>query len=344
MRRIAFIAAAALAVLAQPARDGYRDAYRAWRESGPNLERDAASSGAGFSQRVDRVAALAAKFGSERAAFLKRLASDRAGTLAQIQAPAQPVAQADRGVSENAASEASIVRRNLNTFANDPDAGIQLLKSMLERENLALASLSKAIAERQKAAGAVKSATASVEQAQAKAVGEYRALAGALSSAAGEADRESAAWAAYYGKLAEGARGSSAAPPTAALAPTVITPLPLVRYTGAWTFPSTGGLYHGTQPEFIDLVVHEEDGAADGTMFARFKLPPGSTGDPVLRFDFKGQFRNSRTQVFPLETSDGATGTLELIPGPAFNLLEVNFEIQSKPGKIHQGNAVLIKK
>jgi hypothetical protein len=35
---------------------------------------------------------------------------------------------------------------------------------------------------------------------------------------------------------------------------------------------------------------------------------------------------------------------LELIPGPAFNLLEVNFNTGDKPGMIRQGNFLLIKK
>ncbi len=133
------------------------------------------------------------------------------------------------------------------------------------------------------------------------------------------------------------------APASVPPAPKVITPLPLSRYTGAWTFPD-GGLSHGPQPQFLDLVVHEENGHASGTLFARFKVPAGSKDDPVLRFDFTGEFRNSRNQVFALETSDGAKGTIELIPGPAFNLLEVNFLTDAKPGKIRQGNVVLVKK
>jgi hypothetical protein len=94
----------------------------------------------------------------------------------------------------------------------------------------------------------------------------------------------------------------------------------------------------------VDLVIHEQDGHAVGTLFARFKLPPASKDDPVLRFDFKGDFKGSRNQLFALETSDGAKGSIELIPGPAFNLLEINFLIDQKPGKIRQANAVLIKK
>ena len=48
-------------------------------------------------------------------------------------------------------------------------------------------------------------------------------------------------------------------------------------------------------------------------------------------------------QRFAITTSSGLTGTLEMIPGPAFNLLGVNFNIDDKPGTIHQGNFIPIK-
>jgi hypothetical protein len=45
-----------------------------------------------------------------------------------------------------------------------------------------------------------------------------------------------------------------------------------------------------------------------------------------------------------LLTADGAKGTIDLIPGGAFNLLEINFHTDAKAGKIQQGNMVLLKK
>ena len=123
-----------------------------------------------------------------------------------------------------------------------------------------------------------------------------------------------------------------------------ITTLPLPRYTGAWAYSTVGGMFHGAEPEFVDLTVHEENGKATGTFYARFKLPPGSTGDPLVRFDFSGDLRPTRIQTFALETTDGAKGTVDLIPGNAFNLLEVNFEAEIRPGKIHLGDVLLVKK
>jgi len=52
--------------------------------------------------------------------------------------------------------------------------------------------------------------------------------------------------------------------------------VPLPRFVGAWTYPMVNGIFHGAQPEFVDLVVHEQDGHADGTLYGRFKTPPGS--------------------------------------------------------------------
>jgi hypothetical protein len=131
---------------------------------------------------------------------------------------------------------------------------------------------------------------------------------------------------------------------TASATSSQVPPVPLARYVGGWTFPTINGQYFGTQPEFIDLVVHEEKGHVTGTLYGRFKLPSGSTGDPVLRFDFEGQWQSTPTQTFALMTGDAAKGTIDLIPGPAFNLLEVNFQTEPKLNKVRLGNFILLKK
>jgi hypothetical protein len=63
-----------------------------------------------------------------------------------------------------------------------------------------------------------------------------------------------------------------------------------------------------------------------------------------VRFTFEGDFSATPTQKFNLMTNDGSTGTIELIPGPAFNLLEVNFQTGLRPNKIRNGNFILVKK
>ncbi|HWZ34327.1 MAG TPA: hypothetical protein VNX18_23475 [Bryobacteraceae bacterium] len=350
MKRSVIVASAAtvcliaLGLFAQSSRDAYRSAYRAWRQADPNLERDAGTAPT-LVPRIATVAAQAARYGAARSSFLRQMTASEEQTFQGLDAPLPDLPDLTRGVRENVTAESALVKHNLDTFSRDSDRAIQQLKLMLDRENLALTALSTAIAERQAAAEAAKSAIASAEQARAKALNIGRDLNGAMGPIADQADRETAAWAEYYRKLADAARQPAAVPviPSAPPPPTSITPLPLSRYTGAWIFPSAG-LYHGPQPDSIDLTVREENGRAAGTLFVRYKLPPGSKDDPALRIDFSGEFKNTRNQVFSLQTAEGAKGTLELIPGPAFNLLEINFQTDPKPGKIQQGNAVLIKK
>ena len=359
MKRAFLFTVVALLCIAQRSRDDYRAAYRAWRETDSNLERDAAAGGAPVAQRADRLAAEAAKFAAARKAFLEAEILDESQQVSWLDeaAPGQgPSAASTKSDALFIASESVAVARTMETFANDPDKGIQQLRQALARERIALDALGPAIAQRKKAADTVSAATAAMEQARSKAVEQSHSLLEGLKDALADTSREGDAWAEYYRKTGEGAQGiatpiTEIAPgvPPAVLnnpipAPPTVTPVPLARYVGAWTFPATNGLYHGVQPEFLDVLIHEENGRATGTAFARFKLPPGSSNDPVLRFDFSGDFQPTQRQVFNLVTADGAKGTIELIPGPAFNLLEVNFQTEPKPGKIRQADVLLVKK
>ncbi len=359
-RIVAGIGAAGLMLIAQSARDGYRASYRTWRQADPNLERDAATGSAALGARADAVANQAARFGADRRAFLEAAARDSEQKLASLSAPLAAGPKIGSGVSEFVSAQLVAVRRAINTFADDPDPGIQQVRSMLERENRGLAGLSAAAAERQKAATEADGALSQEEDARNKLAGINREYASDLKKSADSVALETAQWADYYRKLSDGVRGSLAAPaPTSPISPGIsdgtrddapvnvapsITPLPLVRYTGDWVY-GPGSASHGAQPEFVDLVVRESNGHCDGRFTARFVLPAGSTGDPVLRFEFSGDFKNTRVQQFALQTSDGSPGTIDLIPGTAFNLLEINVQISgAKPGKVHAANVVLIKK
>lgn len=368
MRRAACLAIAlATSAFAQSGRDAYRASYRNWREADPGIERDAAEGSADVVDRAGRKAELAAKYGAERSDYLQQLtAGDENSKWFENAVPVDPPPSSVDG-TPYVAGETTLVSRTIETFANDPDQGIQKVRQMLERERAALTALNGAIGERQKAASAVRDAATAVEQIRAEALGKNRDLVVGLTQMAGQFHRESEAWAEYYRDLADSVRSaavqvarslSSNAPeadqgaktPNAAAPRTLrpltpsITPVPLVRYTGAWTFPAVNGIYHGPQPEFIDLLVNEDNGHVKGTLFGRFKVTAGSSGDPVLRLDFEGDFKNTLHQTFDLATSSGAKGTIELIPGDAFNLLEVNIRTDGAPGQITQANVVLIKK
>jgi hypothetical protein len=408
---VALVALAALMVFAQSAReasrDAYRSAYQAWHEADPNLEHDAATASEPIGAQADRVAAEAAHYYAERRAFLDRFSHETAQKLAWLEAP-PPEAGPGRsiGASNFVATQSAAVRKAIDNFAGDPDKGIQQVRMMLTRENIALIALGASQVERDKATAEADAALAAVEQAWHKASDLDREAAAGFAKPLASLDQEAPAWADYYRTFSDAARAATSdtgrvtsdtssrvisdAPPRAtadasqraasdgsrvatpdtprgatadgartttpdpdpAIAsrpaePSVrpaITPVPLIRYTGDWQYPLADGFYHGPQPEFIDLEVREEDGHCTGQMVARFKLPAGNNDDPILRFEFKGDFQNTRGQRFTLVTGDGAQGTIDLIPGPAFNLLEINVQIAARPGKIHQANMLLVKK
>jgi hypothetical protein len=351
MRRAAWVICMALCAFAQTSRDAYRAAYREWREADPALERDAGAPGAELTARAAKVASGAAQYGSARAAFLQQWAADEAPKLVWLGTPPDaPSAMILESASTVIAAESRAVRRMMDTYASDPDPAIRELRAMLARESGAADALASAIEKRKSAAEAVIAANAAAAESQLKVAAQVQAVAADGNQLVEDSSQEMAAWAQYYALLAEASRAAS--PPPAPVAPTPSAPaplpapatptIPLVRYTGEWTFPPLG-MYHGAQPISVNLVVREENGHASGTFVARFKLAPGATGDPVVKFDFAGEFKSARTQLFTLTTSDGAKGTVELIPGPAFNLLEVNFQTEAKPGKIRQGNFVLLK-
>ena len=349
-QRAAF-AVLAVCAFAALTRDAYRDAYRAWRQADPNLERDAATSGPALGANADHVANEAAKYIAARAAYLTQSAALEQQNLAWLNQSRAPI-KSDSQAAQIIAAETVSVRHSLDSYGDDHDPGIQQVRNMLDRENLALTSLAAITGDGQKAAEQVRSATVSEESARLKALAQSEDSGAALKRQIAATNQEGSAWAEYYRKLSDAARSTTpapVAPPPATAAPAPeprvpappITPLPMGRYTGAWTYPIRNGMYHGPEPEFVDMVIHEEDGRAEGTLFGRFKV---TSGDPVIRFDFSGEFQKTRNQVFHLETSDGTKGTVELIPGPAFNLLEIYFRTDSKPGKINQANVVLVKK
>lgn len=131
---------------------------------------------------------------------------------------------------------------------------------------------------------------------------------------------------------------------------------PVTRYAGNWVYPTIGEHYHGAHPESVDLEMHSDNGHVTGRFRTKFRVPPGVTLDPIVEFTFEGDYQAARTQSFPFVTSDGAKGTLELIPATTFNLLEISFVTDTpaggapanskdaKPNKITRGNFFLIRK
>ncbi len=333
-----------------------QEARQSWRKTDPDLERDAATAGATLGARADKAAAAAAKYFVAQKASLESLAADTARKASAL-SPLAFTPETSPKLDTYLAGQNTILSSSIDTIAHDPDRGIQQLRQALERERAAVAALSAGLKDAQQAREAVAQAASSAEQTRLQTIELYQKLTTSLQQSARLTEQSEVAWAGYYRSLSDAARSvavpvTSSVPqpnsPAAVVPPAALAlnlpPIPLSRYLGAWTYPTVGAHFHGAQPLSAELVVREENGRAGGTLSARFKLPPGNTGDPVVRFNFEGAFQSSRDQTFAVTTSDGAKGTLELIPGPAFNLLEVNFSTDEKPGAVRQANFLLVKK
>ena len=352
----------ATGLIGQTGRDAYRQAYAVWQQTQTNLERDAGSGGTPQVAQADRSAAAAASFEATRMAYLKSSAQDAAQRRQSLQNAATRSSPdlMPPAVADLAAAELRTVTRAIATFATDKDRGIQQLRQSMERERVALTALMDTIQARQKAVAANSAATDALDQARAKTAAAFAGQTSQLSQIMAQTDMEGAAWAAYYDKLAGAIQIANAPAPVPPPAPAPldtttsigqtaprnasISPVPLVRYVGEWTYPKANGIFHGAQPESAELAVNEKDGHVDGTLEARFKLPPGGVNNPVVQFKFTGDISGTPTQKFMLTTNEGTAGVIELIPGPAFNLLEVNFQTNPQPNKIRNGNFILVKK
>jgi hypothetical protein len=342
----------AASLIGQTGRGAYRQAYGVWQQTQANLERDAGTGGAAQVAQADRAGAAAASFEATRLAYLKSSAQDaeQRRRILQIPATSSSPDLTPPAVAQLATGELQTVTRAIAKFADDKDPAIQQLRQSLERERVALTGLSQTIQARQKAVAATSEAAAALEQARVKTDKAFADEASQLSQVIAQIEMEGATWAGYYGNLAQAIQVANLPPPPAPVEVTTaaprndsLAPVPLARYVGGWTYPIVNGIFHGPQPESVDLDIQEQNGHVKGTLEARFKLPPGRN-DPTVRFSFEGDLGATATQKFPLVTSEGTPGTIELIPGPAFNLLEVNFQADPQTNKIRAGNFILVKK
>jgi hypothetical protein len=343
-------------------RDELQDAYQHWRQADPALERDATSAAATLGARADKVSAEAAKYFALRKVYLESLATD-AGRKASALEAVSIAPDAAGGLENHLNAQRTIVESGIQTIGRGPDRGIQQLLQSYEREREAINAISAAMKDNRNIQQALVEATTSAEQKRAQISESYQKLGASFEQSAQLAEQSGAAWTSYYRALSNAARSApapvtsiapvrppntpepgAAVPNSASAAARSVSAIPLSRYVGSWSFPVVGGLYHGAQPQSVEMEVREENGRANGTLFARFRLPPGVAGDPLVKFSFEGPFGNSRTQKLVVTTSNGARGLIELIPGPAFNLLEVNFSTYDKPGMVRAGNFLLVKK
>ncbi len=351
----------------------YQEPYDAWIRNAAGLERDASVARERLAIRTDRAAAEAVKYENARKALLEAQRAQILETANQL----QPLSIAldvpsDSAATELFASQDAALAKSIGALANDPDEGIQRLRRALDKERNALAAAKSGVEARQSSTGAVKIANESVERAAKAAEDQIQAIADNFEESALSADRLADAWPGYYRALSSGARGvalSDVAPPFISRpstpsgtldplpAPTPVkTPqptiatsssrrpnsLPLTRYTGAWEFLKGVSTFTGVPPTAFDIEGKFENGQMSGTVSATFDVLPKK--DPAVKFTFRGPMQEGREQSFPLQTAEGATGKVTLIPASAFNLLEVRFTLENAPGKVTEAGVILIKK
>jgi len=373
------VAAGGLLIAQSP--DSYRQAYAAWQTASANLETDAAKAGELLAVKTDAASPAAVKFEEARKAFFDAQSAplkDAAQRWEPIQLPDESsAAKADDGVVAN---EDAALAKNIAALAGDPDQGIRQLRQAMEKERAALLAIREAAAAGKTSMSAVQTAADAAEHARMAAAEDLAALAANFQQSAEAEAKLVDAWPAYYRSLAEGARGnlgsagaavSTVAPPNAAGASTgassssaipatanpvivdpahrapaagggVQPPVPLARYTGSWGYAQGISNYYGELPTMFDVIVKVDGGQMQGIVSATFVV--GRNRDPAVRFTFNGPLQATPNQVFSLKMNDGTTGTVELIPGPAFNLLEVKFNLDGAPKKVGTSDVTLLKK
>ena len=247
------------------------------------------------------------------------------------------------------AAESQAVKRTMDTLASDPDPGIRELRTMLAQEAAAVDALDAAMEKRKRAAEEVKNANGAVAGSQLKAPGQAVIVEADAGQAVEQSGQETAAWAQYYDLLAKVERTASPRARCSSIprlaAPTPRSPSPAADPVHRCVVVSVLRRFVSRRAAGVGRPGgQEENGHATGTLVARFKLPPGSKGDPMLKFDFTGDFREQSQPGFQSHHHRRRHRHPRTDPGPAFNLLEVNFETQPKPGKVRLGNMVLLKK
>jgi hypothetical protein len=186
-------------------RDAYRNAYRAWREADPSIERDAVTAGAGVvSLRAARLTGVQSQYAAQRGYFLEGLIATAGETLSWLEdaRAVEPSMAPPKGLDDYLTTGDAAVRRGLETFAKDTDRGIKPLQQALQREQQALADLTTAVDAERKAAEAYVDAESGTEQTILQTTVEDRILVAAIRQTLDDTSQEAAAWADYYRKLA----------------------------------------------------------------------------------------------------------------------------------------------
>ena len=363
------LALAQPAAVPQPDRAAYQAAYGAWRTADSDLERDTAAANPAMGARADKAGADAAKYFAAWKTYLEQSAADLDQRAAATEPFPAPLPLDPRPAAYIATQNRALIR-SIESITNDPDRAIQRLRVALDRERNALADLTSLLADSQHGYEQIEAASTAAEQARGKVTQGYQALSASVKQTTADTEQTAGLWTSYYRALSEGLRGvlSKNVPPGEIVAAPVaanpsaafnkppdtagnppapkprVTPLPLSRYLGAWIYPALGAQFTGPEPATVDMLIREINGQAKGSLTVWFKMATNSKTEPAVRFDFEGPFQSTRNQSFPLVTGNGAKGTVELIPGSVYNMIQVRFTTEDKPETVRQADFLAIKK
>ncbi len=165
--------------------------------------------------------------------------------------------------------------------------------------------------------------------------------------------REAADWSIYYKDLLEGALATSRQPQHVRhddIHGARLQRLPRLRgrirtlRPPSHGSPASGsftakGLFYGRKPDEVELVIRDDNGTLSGALTARYSAPTAN-----LSLQFQAGVQEGRSQTFTVPLANGVSGRIELIPGTAINLLEVNFESPAGSAPVTSANFVLVKR
>jgi hypothetical protein len=322
-------------------------ALDAWLEASANLERDASSPSANFAARVEASTKAVRTYYETLTSTYAPSAADSEQVLWMVRGLSHPevLLGARPEMQRLLESTAQYLTSSIATFSREKDASIQQVRQAMERERAALKALTDAIDARTTPVREVAEVSDIAETLRASIARAQGAASTTRSQLTENVQTEARGWDNYYRDMAEGAAGfvapsvSSAATPSATSGTstsTLVVPpakpiarpsnvptgaLALPRYAGSWAYTPIGtapSQFFGPVPKSVTLTVTEADGKLVGTLQATFTKASYS-----LDVQFGDTMQPARVQRFATESPVGPA-IVELIPGPAFNLLELN--------------------
>jgi hypothetical protein len=355
-----------IAAAAQQPGQPILDTYRAWRANHPDLERDSTKGEPNFESRVEKSSTDQAKYAAVRKEMLEAMRDEARQQLSRADSLELRVpGEQDPAVLDSVVNAMNTANSASRDATSGTDRGLRALRQAIEHEGAALKTLTDGIASRRKLEAGLAEATNTAEVARDNVRQKYGSIASGFDQEAQQVARQQIAWTEYYRLLNPTARRSvtqnttssvasasgrinaprvnDPAPGAATPSPSV-TPVPLARYTGEWQYSRAVRVFQGLEPETAELMVHEQNGQVDGSLNVRFKAGPSVPTDRDVHFNFAGSLQTTRNQVFLIQNTTGDKGAIELIPGTAFNLLQVKFGLDERPGKISSADFVLLKK